>query len=49
MADYCLKILTNEGLAEKMGREARMRVLEKFTTEKVVPQYVSLYQKTLVS
>jgi len=30
-----------------MGREARMRVLEKFTTEKVVPQYVSLYKKIL--
>ena len=49
MAEYCLKILTNEGLAKKMGREARMRVLEKFTTEKVVPRYVSLYQRTLVS
>ncbi len=49
MAEYCLKILTNNGLAEKMGREARMRVLEKFATEKVVPRYVSLYQRTLVS
>ncbi len=49
MAEYCLKILTNDGLAEKMGKQARMRVLEKFTTEKVVPQYLSLYQRTLNS
>ena len=49
MAEYCLKILTNDGLAEKMGKQARMRVLEKFTTEKVIPQYLSLYQRTLNS
>ncbi|MFQ6066190.1 MAG: N-acetyl-alpha-D-glucosaminyl L-malate synthase BshA [bacterium] len=49
MAEYCLKILTDESLAEKMGKQARMRVLEKFTTERVVPQYVSLYRRTLSS
>lgn len=49
MAEYGLKILTDEGLAEKMGKKARMRVLEKFTTDKVVPRYVSLYRRTLSS
>ena len=49
MVEYCLKILTDEDLAEKMGKKARMRVLEKFTTDKVVPRYVSLYRRTLSS
>lgn len=49
MAKYSLKILTDDNLAEKMGRQARMRVLDNFTTEKIVPQYVSLYQKALTS
>ncbi len=49
MAEYSLKILTNGDLAEKMGRQARMRVLDKFTAEKIVPRYLSLYRRILIS
>jgi len=47
MAHYSQQILRNQALRRKLGYEARRRVLEKFTPQRIVPQYESLYQRTL--
>ncbi|MBA7713979.1 N-acetyl-alpha-D-glucosaminyl L-malate synthase [subsurface metagenome] len=47
MANYSQQILRNQVLRRKLGCEARKRVLGKFTPQRIVPQYESLYQRTL--
>ncbi len=47
MANCSQQILRNEALRRRLGREARRRVLGKFTPQRIVPQYESLYQGTL--
>ena len=47
MAHYSLQILRNKALRRKLGCEARRRVLGEFTPQRIVPQYESLYRRTL--
>jgi len=47
LAQNALKILTDSGLQEKLGRNARQKVLEQYTPEKILPLYESLYEETL--
>ena len=47
LAQNALKILTDSGLQEKLGRKARQKVLEQYTPEKILPLYESLYEETL--
>jgi len=47
LAQYSLKILQDSRLQEKFGRNARQKVLEKYTPDKVVPRYEDLYKETL--
>ena len=47
MANCSQQILRNEALRRRLGCEARRRVLGKFTPQRIVPQYESLYQGTL--
>ncbi|MGD8544875.1 MAG: N-acetyl-alpha-D-glucosaminyl L-malate synthase BshA [Candidatus Bathyarchaeota archaeon] len=47
LARYSLKILTDSNLQEKLGRNARQKVLEKYTPHKIVPRYEVLYRETL--
>ncbi len=45
LARDTIRILTDSELREKMGTEARQRVLNHFTTEKIVSQYEDYYEK----
>lgn len=47
MAQGALRILTDEGLRDRMGQAARRRVLDYFDAPRVVPQYETLYEKLL--
>ena len=47
MTRYSQQILRNQALRKRLGCEARRRVLEKFTPQRIVPQYESLYQRAL--
>lgn len=47
LAQYSLKILQDPKLQEKFGRNARKKVLKKYTPEKIVPNYEDLYKETL--
>jgi glycosyltransferase involved in cell wall biosynthesis len=43
-ADKVLEILNNPGLAKQVGKAARERVLEKFSTEVVVEENIAFYE-----
>ena len=47
MAERGAELLGDEPLRERMGAQARERVLENFTPERVVPQYVEYYREVL--
>ena len=47
LAQCSLKILQDLSLQEKFGRNARQKVLEKYTPDKIVPRYEDLYEETL--
>ncbi|MFQ6091060.1 MAG: N-acetyl-alpha-D-glucosaminyl L-malate synthase BshA, partial [Candidatus Bipolaricaulia bacterium] len=47
MAQRAREILGDESLRERMGTQARERVLKEFTPERIVPQYVEYYREIL--
>jgi N-acetyl-alpha-D-glucosaminyl L-malate synthase BshA len=47
LARYSLRILQDPRLREEFGRNARQKVLEKYTPDKIVPKYEDLYKETL--
>jgi N-acetyl-alpha-D-glucosaminyl L-malate synthase BshA len=47
MAERGAELLSDDALRERMGQQARRRVLEEFTPERIVPQYVDYYQEVL--
>jgi len=49
MATRACQLLSDEPLRERVGEKARERVLERFTPERIVPQYVGYYREILES
>ncbi|MBS1807869.1 MAG: N-acetyl-alpha-D-glucosaminyl L-malate synthase BshA [Acidobacteria bacterium] len=47
MADCAGKLFDNEALRLEMGRRARAIAIEEFTTERVIPQYIQLYERVI--
>jgi len=47
LAQYSLKILQDPRLQGEFGKNARQKVLEKYTPDKIVPKYENLYNETL--
>ncbi|MFQ6118111.1 MAG: glycosyltransferase, partial [Candidatus Bipolaricaulia bacterium] len=47
LAERGIKLLSDDALRERMGQQARQRVLEKFTPERIVPQYLQYYREIL--
>jgi N-acetyl-alpha-D-glucosaminyl L-malate synthase BshA len=45
LAEKILELNSDLGLRRRMGGEARRTVLERFTSEKVVPQYEEIYRR----
>jgi glycosyltransferase involved in cell wall biosynthesis len=42
-----LRLLRDEDLRIKMGRRGRELAIERYSTEKVIPQYISLYERVI--
>ena len=47
MAGYAVTLLTNSKRAKEMGRKARQRVVEIFSSDKIIPQYEELYNQVV--
>lgn len=47
LADYALKLLSDEALLRQTGEAARRRAVEQFESELMVPQYEAFYQRVL--
>jgi len=47
LAQYSLKILQDPRLQGEFGKNARQKVLKKYTPDKIVPKYENLYNETL--
>jgi len=47
LTKYSLEILRNSRLQEEMGNNARRKVLEKYTSDRILPKYERLYNETL--
>lgn len=47
MADRTLRILTEPGRREEMGRAARRRASDKFCSTKIIPHYEDLYRRVV--
>lgn len=47
MAKYAIKILSSDSLQRKMGSFARQIAIENFSTEKIMPLYLSYYDRIL--
>lgn len=47
MAEYALLILKDDNLRKKMADQGRCRVINKFSVEKIIPEYEKLYQTVL--
>ncbi len=47
MAGAALRILSDTGEAERLGKQGRTRAVTHFTTDKIIPQYEKLYSDVL--
>ena len=47
LAQYSLKTLQDPKLRDELGKNARQKVLKKYTPDKIVPKYENLYNETL--
>lgn len=47
MTERALEILSDRALRERMGRAGRALAESKFSTERVIPQYVAMYERVL--
>jgi N-acetyl-alpha-D-glucosaminyl L-malate synthase BshA len=47
IADRAIELLQNEGLRREMGKNGRAWAIEQYNTERVIPQYVALYERVV--
>ncbi|RMF55258.1 MAG: N-acetyl-alpha-D-glucosaminyl L-malate synthase BshA [Calditrichaeota bacterium] len=47
MSDHIIKVLTNPELKEQLSQNARNRAKKYFHSEKIIPQYIQLYETVL--
>lgn len=47
MADDCLVLLNDEDKRREFGRKGREHSIERYGTEKIIPQYINFYEKVL--
>ena len=47
MAARAIGVLSDDARLEQMGRAARQKAVERFPAERIVPQYLTVYERTL--
>ncbi|HEY0347413.1 MAG TPA: N-acetyl-alpha-D-glucosaminyl L-malate synthase BshA [Pyrinomonadaceae bacterium] len=49
MADDTVRLLTDKKLRRQMGRRARESAISRYSTDKIIPQYIELYERIIQS
>ena len=49
MADDTVRLLTDKKLRRQMGRRARESAISRYSTDKIIPQYIEFYERILRS
>ena len=49
MADDAIRLLTDKKLRRQMGRRARESAIGRYSTDKIIPQYIEFYERILKS
>jgi L-malate glycosyltransferase len=49
MSDDAVRLLTDKKLRRQMGRAARASAIERYSTHKIIPQYIEFYERILKS
>ena len=47
MADDAVRLLTDKKQRRQMGRAARASAIERYSTHKIIPQYIDFYEHIL--
>jgi glycosyltransferase involved in cell wall biosynthesis len=47
MADDAVRLLTDRKFRRQMGRAARTSAIERYSTHKIIPQYIEFYERIL--
>jgi len=47
MADDAARLLMDPQFRREMGKRARERAIERYSTHKVIPQYIEFYERVL--
>jgi len=47
MADDALRLLTDSSLRREMGKRARASAVSRYSTDRIIPQYISFYEQVL--
>jgi N-acetyl-alpha-D-glucosaminyl L-malate synthase BshA len=49
MADDTVRLLTDKKLRRQMGRRARESAISRYSTDKIIPQYIEFYERVIQS
>ncbi len=47
MADDAVRLLTDEKLRREMGQRARESAITRYSTDRIIPQYIKFYEQVL--
>jgi glycosyltransferase involved in cell wall biosynthesis len=49
MAENTIQLLMDKKLRRQMGRAARASAIERYSTHRIIPQYIEFYERILKS
>jgi glycosyltransferase involved in cell wall biosynthesis len=49
MAENTIRLLMDKKLRRQMGRAARASAIERYSTHRIIPQYIEFYERILKS
>jgi glycosyltransferase involved in cell wall biosynthesis len=47
MADDAVRLLTDKQLSRETGKRARESAISRYSTDKIIPQYIEFYERVL--
>ena len=47
MANDAVRLLTDDDLRREMGKRARASATERYSTDRIIPQYIDFYERIL--
>jgi len=49
MANHAIKLLTDKKLRREMGKRARTSAISRYSTDRIIPQYINFYEQVLAA